>query len=137
MGLILDTSVLIYAERNKATVRTLVAQLQNDLSDEIALSSISVMEFASGVERAITVRQREERIRFLNNVRASLQIIPFDEAIAARAGLLNGAMQSRGVQPGPLDLMIGVTALEVGYSVVTRNARHFRMIPQLNVLEMK
>jgi predicted nucleic acid-binding protein len=31
------------------------------------------------------------------------------------------------------DLQIGVTALELGYAVATHNARHFRMIPNLEV----
>jgi predicted nucleic acid-binding protein len=32
------------------------------------------------------------------------------------------------------DLLIGVTALELGYSVATRNLRHFKMIPGLSVV---
>ncbi len=34
------------------------------------------------------------------------------------------------------DLQIGVTALDLGYSVVTKNVRHFRMIPDLNVIPL-
>jgi predicted nucleic acid-binding protein len=33
------------------------------------------------------------------------------------------------------DLLIGVTAFEFGYSVATRNVRHFRMIPRLSVMQ--
>jgi len=32
------------------------------------------------------------------------------------------------------DLLIGATALSLGYSVLTNNARHFRMIPGLSVM---
>jgi predicted nucleic acid-binding protein len=31
------------------------------------------------------------------------------------------------------DLLIGVTALELGFSVLTVNLRHFRLIPGLKV----
>jgi len=31
------------------------------------------------------------------------------------------------------DLLIGTTALELGYTVVTHNVRHFQMIPDLVV----
>ena len=34
------------------------------------------------------------------------------------------------------DLLIGVTALELGYQIVTHNVRHFRLIPGLNVLQL-
>jgi len=33
------------------------------------------------------------------------------------------------------DLLIGVTALELGYSVTTGNLRHFQMIPGLSVVQ--
>ena len=34
------------------------------------------------------------------------------------------------------DLLIGATALELGYSAVTHNVRHFRMIPALEVRQL-
>jgi tRNA(fMet)-specific endonuclease VapC len=43
--------------------------------------------------------------------------------------------QTGRVIPFP-DLLIGVTALHLGYGLGTRNLRHFRMIPGLNVVEL-
>lgn len=34
------------------------------------------------------------------------------------------------------DLLIGVTALQFGYSLGTRNFRHFHMLPNLNILQL-
>jgi len=34
------------------------------------------------------------------------------------------------------DLLIGVTALHYGYAVGTRNVRHFKMIPGLQVITL-
>jgi predicted nucleic acid-binding protein len=34
------------------------------------------------------------------------------------------------------DLPIGATALHFGYSIGTRNLRHFRMIPNLAVIQL-
>ena len=46
-------------------------------------------------------------------------------------------MLSRGVTIPFVDLLIGATALEVGgYSVLTVNERHFRMIPGLSVIRL-
>jgi predicted nucleic acid-binding protein len=33
-------------------------------------------------------------------------------------------------------LLIGATALDFDYAIGTRNQRHFRMIPGLNVIEL-
>ena len=35
------------------------------------------------------------------------------------------------------DLLIGATALEVGYSLLTLNVRHFQLIPGLSVMQIK
>ncbi len=43
--------------------------------------------------------------------------------------------QAKGVRMPFQDQLIGTTALELCCSVVTGNARHFRMIPNLNVIE--
>ena len=34
------------------------------------------------------------------------------------------------------DLLIGVTALHFGYAIGTRNLRHFRMVPNLEVIQL-
>jgi len=35
-----------------------------------------------------------------------------------------------------MDLLIGATALEIGYSVVTVNLRNFKLIPGLDVIAL-
>ena len=34
------------------------------------------------------------------------------------------------------DLLIGATALDLGYTVATGNVRHFEIIPNLNVIHL-
>jgi predicted nucleic acid-binding protein len=53
-----------------------------------------------------------------------------------QTGLLNGELQQKGIIIASLDLMIGVTALETGFGVATRNVKHFHMIPGLRVVEI-
>ena len=60
---------------------------------------------------------------------------PITSAIALRAGLIDGQTQAVGTRIPLADLFIGVTALELGFSVATANVRHFRMIPGLTVTE--
>ncbi len=52
------------------------------------------------------------------------------------AGRLDGEQRSRGVIIPFADLLIGATALALGYSVLTVNARHFERIPGLTVVKL-
>lgn len=56
--------------------------------------------------------------------------------IAFRAGRIDGETQARGVRIPLSDLLIGASALELGYAVGTANLRHFRLIPDLNVIKV-
>jgi predicted nucleic acid-binding protein len=55
--------------------------------------------------------------------------------VALRVGQIDGENQAKGVRLPLADLWIGVTALELGYSVATGNLRHFQMIPGLSVVQ--
>ena len=54
--------------------------------------------------------------------------------IALRAGQIDGESQARGIRIPLSDLLIGVSALALGYGVGTANVRHFQLIPGLNVI---
>lgn len=57
-------------------------------------------------------------------------------SLALRAGQIAGETQAQGIRLPLADLLIGVTALELGYSAATANLRHFRKIPGLSVTEL-
>jgi predicted nucleic acid-binding protein len=57
-------------------------------------------------------------------------------AIALRAGELDGENQAQGLKFALPDLLIGATALELGYSVGTSNVRHFGDAHGLTVLRL-
>jgi predicted nucleic acid-binding protein len=63
-------------------------------------------------------------------------VYPFTQQIAFRAGQIDANQQARGVKVPFPDLLIGATALCLGYAVVTSNPRHFRMLPDLSVSEL-
>ena len=136
MGLIVDTSVLIDADRSGLNVVQMLERLLAARGETVAISSITLMEFASGIALASTTERRECRQRFADDLRSQMPILSFGSDLAMRTGAINGELRSRGITVGALDLMIGVTAEMLGYSVVTRNARHFRLIPGLNVVEV-
>jgi predicted nucleic acid-binding protein len=60
---------------------------------------------------------------------------PVTVSLALRVGQIDGENQAKGIRLPLSDLLIGVTALELGYSVATANLRHFKMIPGLSVVQ--
>ena len=52
------------------------------------------------------------------------------------AGKLDGEQQSKGIVIPFGDLLIGATALSLGFSVLTGNLRHFQRIPGLSVIQL-
>lgn len=57
-------------------------------------------------------------------------------SVALRAGQIDGENAAKGVRLALSDLLIGVTALEMGYRVATANVRHFQMVPGLEVVSL-
>jgi tRNA(fMet)-specific endonuclease VapC len=56
--------------------------------------------------------------------------------IAELAGRIEGEQAALGVRIPFEDLVIGATALHLGYGVATSNVRHFQKIPGLSVLQI-
>ena len=102
-------------------------------NDEIAVSVVTVLELVHGIVRADTVSRRDKRQRFLDELMSVVPVHAVTVQVGMRAGQIDGYSQAKGVRIPLSDLLIGVTALELGYAVVTHNVRHFRMIPNLVV----
>ncbi|HUJ51885.1 MAG TPA: PIN domain-containing protein [Bryobacteraceae bacterium] len=134
MGLILDSSVLIQAERKSETVAQLLKQVVNLTGNqETALSAIALVELAHGIHRPNTVTVRKRRELFVQELLADVPVYPFTQQIALLAGQVDAEQQKQGTKIPFQDLLIGATALHLGYAIVTGNPRHFQMIPKLSV----
>jgi tRNA(fMet)-specific endonuclease VapC len=137
MGLILDSSVVIAAERRGDTVEQLIEQIVSRIGDqEAALSAIGLTELIHGIYRARTPEVRLRRESFLNELLADLAVYPYTKETALLAGKIDGEQQSRGVVIPFGDLLIGATALSLGYQVLTGNPRDFQRVPGLSVVQL-
>jgi predicted nucleic acid-binding protein len=137
LGLILDSSILIAAERRGETVKQMVDRLNVALGDaESALSVISAIELTHGIYRARTVADRERRRLFCAEVFRDLIVHPVSLAIAQLAGQIEGEQAAKGISIAVEDLIIGATALHLGFDVATLNVKHFRVIPDLKTVNL-
>jgi predicted nucleic acid-binding protein len=137
MGLVLDSGVLIAAERDAKPVSELLAALEQVHGEtEIVLSSITVIELEHGFHRANTADLARKRRDYLDTIFAAIPVEPLTREMAQLAAKIDAeAKQTGRVIPLP-DLLIGVTALYFNYAVGTRNLRHFQMIPGVNVIQL-
>ena len=136
MGLILDSSVVIAAERCGENVERLIERVVTVAGDqEAALSAIGLTELVHGLYRANTPAMRLHRQSFLDELLADLTVYPYTKETAMLAGKLDGEQRSKGVVIPFSDLLIGATALSLGFSVLTANLRHFQKIPGLTVMQ--
>jgi predicted nucleic acid-binding protein len=134
MGLILDSSVLIAAERKGQNARQALTDIAAHVpGEDVAISVITLIELAHGVARANTPERKVARQEFVNELMMALPVHPVTIPVALRAGQIDGESSAQGVRLALSDLLIGVTALELGYRVATANVRHFKMVPGLEI----
>jgi len=137
MGLVLDSSVLIVAEREAKPVSSLLAELKQQHGEtEIVLSSITVVELEHGLHRAQTPEQAQRRRNYLDEIFAAIPVESFSREMAQIAAKVDADARRVGRVIPFADLLIGATALQHGYAVGTRNLRHFQMIPNLTLLSL-
>lgn len=137
MGLILDCILVIAAERRGDTVERLIERVVSMAGDQdAALSAVGLTELIHGVYRAQTPQMRVRRESFLQELLADVTVYPYTKETAMLAGKIDGEQQSKGVVIPFGDLLIGATALSLGFSMLTANLRHFQKIPGLTVLQL-
>ena len=137
MGEILDSSVLISGERQGVSVRNILKRLQVEHGEDVyALSVVTVVELTHGIYRAKTSADRDRRRAFSEELRHDMVVHPVTVEIAELAGRIEGEQAALGVSIAFEDLLIGATALHLGYGVLTHNVRHFQVIPGLTVVQV-
>jgi predicted nucleic acid-binding protein len=137
MGLVLDSGVLIAAERAKRPVSDLIAAIKSQTGrTKIVISTISVVELEHALHRAQTPEQAQRRRAYLDSVFGVIPAEPFIIEMARIAGKLDADGRKAGRVIPFSDLLIGATALHFEYAVGTGNLCHFEMIPDLSIVEL-
>jgi predicted nucleic acid-binding protein len=121
--LLIDTDVLSALNKRRRS-REVETWFSRQRDTDLFLSVVSIGE----IERGISLQRRDNPnfalalAAWLDQVLATYsdRILPFDLAAARRWGQLSAKLGHHGA-----DLQIAATALEHGFSVVTRNVGHF------------
>ena len=134
MGLLIDSTILMHAERRRQTPAELIAGLMERWGDvELGVSVMSAGELFHGCWRADTAARRASREEFVEAVLAAVPVIPITLEIARVFGEIDARLSAEGQRIPTSDLLIASTALSRGDQVVTGNMRHFDRVPGLVV----
>ena len=137
LGLVLDSSVLIAAERRKVTAAQAIEAVQKAIAEvPVVLSAFTVAEIGHGIYRANTPEIRQGRRAFLDDLKAAVPIYPLTESTAEIIARIGGEQAAKGINLPLGDLMIGACAMELGYAIGTSNARDFNRIPGLLLISL-
>lgn len=114
--LILDTGVLIAAERGKAEVGSVIGD-----TDDVAVAAITIAELLVGVELADPVR-RPARQAFVDQVLALIPVEEYTTDVARVHARLMAHVRREGKTRGAYDLLIAATAAATARTVVTMDS---------------
>jgi predicted nucleic acid-binding protein len=139
-GLVLDSSVLVAAERAELTTPEVVRNIRAavPIRDDvpIVISALSVAELAHGFYRANTPERSQRRRQFVDELKTHIPVHPITEVTAEIMARVGGEQAAKGVNLPLADLIIGACALELGYAIGTGNRRDFDRIPDLKVISL-
>lgn len=134
MGLIVDTSLLVAAERGVVHFDALLASLG---SAPVGMAAITASELLHGCHRAEDAALRARRSAWVDAVLDLIPIVPFGLPEARRHAQLWADLTREGRRIGPHDMLIGATALAHGDAVGTLNQRELSRIAGLRLLPVE
>lgn len=108
LGVILDSSVAIEAERQMLDVAQFLRRIAHSIGElDVAICSITVAELAHGIYRANTAERRERRRTFLNDLKAAVPVYAITEGTSELVGRIGAEASRNGVTIPFDDLLIG------------------------------
>lgn len=134
MGLILDTSVLVAAERRTLSLGAL---LDSVASEPVGIAALTASELLHGCHRAADPGTRARRFALVEALLDHIPVHEFGLGEARRHAELWAALAREGALIGAHDMLIGATALARGAALATLNERDFRRVPGLQLLAVE
>lgn len=130
MGVLIDASILIEAERGRLTLASHVARRSEE---ESFLSVVTASELLHGVHRAATPARRANRSAFVEGVLERFPLLEIDLATARAHARVWADLAATGSMIGPHDLWLAASCIAHGLTMVTANVREFERVPGLDV----
>lgn len=124
---LLDTDIVIYTMKNKPPV---VKKAFENFHEEIAISSVTLMELYFGVERS---SDKPRNLKSVEGLVARLTVLDFDSYAASHTGEIRAHLANIGRPIGPYDAMIAGQARSRGFILVSNNEKEFKRVDGLRL----
>jgi len=124
--LILDTTVLVTAERSGIALDSAIAD-----DDDVAIAAITAAELLVGVELA-EGKTRQRRQAFVEDILATIPVEAYDLEVARVHASLLAHTRRSGRPRGAHDLLIAATALTHDRTVVSADPSGFAGLPGIS-----
>lgn len=133
MGVVLDTSVLIAAEKSQLDLPMLFSAMGEEPA---VISAVTASELLHGVERARAADVRARRSRYVEWIINNIGVAPFGIPEARAHARLWAQLSAQGGLIGPYDLLVAATALSLRFSLATLNTQEFKRVPGLTLFPL-
>jgi len=130
---LVDTNILSAAAPTKSKPAHGLAEWMERNSDDLYLSVITIAEIEAGISKLSDNGNDLKAGRLTAWLETVLhlygsRVLSVDISAARAIGHMTQAMRRAGYNPELADLVIAATAHVNGYTVLTRNIRHFQML---------
>ncbi|MDI3422933.1 PIN domain-containing protein [Streptomyces luteolus] len=115
--LILDTGVLIEAERGKLDLAAV------GIEDDVVIAAVTAAELLTGVERAGTTQLRQRRQEFADLIFSTVPVEDYTLDVARVHARLLAYVRSTGKPRGAHDLIIAATAAATARAILTTDGK--------------
>jgi tRNA(fMet)-specific endonuclease VapC len=132
MGVILDTSILIAAEKGFLELEKVVSKRENEF---FGITTITVSELLHGVHRADSEKRRLKREAYVEKIIETFPIYSFDLNAARIYARVWAQLVKKGDIVGAHDLMTASICISLGCSIITYDTRDYGRIKGL-ILEV-
>lgn len=125
---LLDTNIVSYWMRGH---QPLLERIKSHSPKDLSIAAITLAEVYYGIEKSL-VKKKERRSK-IEQIRSILEIRPFDEAAAAKYGIIRAQLEKIGQVISERDLQIASIAMANRLCVVTHNTSGFNRVEKLKV----
>ena len=124
---VLDTNILIYFFKGIGNVAD---NLLSKSPQEVGVPAVVLYELEVGILKSKSPRKR---LKQLEEIMSVVNILPFGIREAKSAALIRAQLEKQGALIGPVDVLIGGTAMANQAILVTHNTKEFRRIKKLQI----
>ena len=126
----LDSDFMIALLRGNEQAKA-KAKILEEASKELVSTAINALELYTGIIAVDSISGK--RIELTRNFLSNLTILPLDVSSAERAAYILNTLKKIGKPIGLKDSLIAGIALEHKADILTRNVKHFELVPGLKI----